>query len=179
MGGIGLFVMAVVLAVVMVATAGLAVAGATVGSVIDNLDTATVLVTDESGNTETYTFEDLIQESGRVEIIGDSGERVTIDMPVITVEEQGIGGGQVVLGGGNSGLVIDGPSETVRLNGRDVRSIENFDYNRNDEGFFLFRLIGGIFGAMFKLTFWGLIIVGAYLVLRKRQPVVVEKAPEA
>jgi hypothetical protein len=175
MGGIGLFFMAVVMTVVMVAAAGVAVVGAAVGSAIDNIDTSTVQVTDESGHTEIYTLGNLIEKSGQVEIIGDNGERVTIEMPQITIEEQGLEGSQIVFGG-DSGLVINGPDSEVRLDGRRVDHYEQHDYGRYEGGFFS-HVLGGIIGGLFKLAFWCMVIFIAYLVLRNHQPALIEKAP--
>ena len=167
--GFVIFFMAVVLAVGMVAAAGLAVVGAAVGSVVDNLDVSTVEVTDGNGNVEVYTIDELLSETSRVEVTGDNGEQVTIDLslPEITVQEDGREVSRVTIGD-ESGIVINDGSQ-VRIHGR------NYDHF---DGGFIGRLIGGFFKGMFTLAFWGLVVFGIVMVLRSRKPETVEKTPE-
>ncbi len=164
LGGIVAFFMVVVLAVMLLATASLAAVGVVVGSVVDNLDISTVQVTDVSGNTETYDVDTLVSDSGRVEIIDDNGDQVTIDfdVPQITVQERGEDAARVVIGG-ESGFEIDADGSQIRIDGR---NIDDFD------GRFFVRPIVGFFRGLFTLTAWTLIAVGIWLVLRKRQPAV-------
>ncbi|MCP4433052.1 MAG: hypothetical protein GY806_18925, partial [Gammaproteobacteria bacterium] len=124
-GGIVAFFMVVALAVTLLATAGLAAFGVAVGSIVDNLDINTVQVTDANGNTETYDVNDLVSESGQVKVIGDNGERVTIDfdVPQITVQERGEDAARVVIGG-ESGFEIDADGSQIRIDGR---NIDDFD----------------------------------------------------
>ena len=79
-GGIAIFFMVLVLVVGMVVTASLAVTGVAVGSAIDNLEFSSVEVTDENGRTEIYSVNDLLSGTERLEVYGDNGELVTIDM---------------------------------------------------------------------------------------------------
>jgi hypothetical protein len=173
-GGIVAFFMVVVLAVTLLATAGAAVLGLTVASVVDNLDISTVQVTDAGGNTETYDVDSLVAESGRIEITGDDGEQVTIDLevPQITIQERGEEGGRVVIGGGPR---FRGNIEVphVRIDGR---SFDHFD------GGFAARAIGGFIRGLFTLMFWTVVLVGVWLVLRSRRPSASEpkeKTPDA
>jgi hypothetical protein len=162
LGGIVAFFLVVALAVMLLATAGVAAFGVAVGSFVDNLDISTVQVTDASGNTETYDVDDLISESGRVEVTGDNGEQVTIDLnvPQITVQESGDDAPRVVIGGG-SRLEVKSDVPQIRIDGR------NFD---NFDGSFFVRPIASFFHGLFKLAAWTLIAVGIWLVLRNRQP---------
>ncbi len=166
-GGIVAFFVAVVLAVTMLATASVAVFGAAVGSIVDNFDISTVQVTDANGNTETYDVDNLVSDSGRVEVIGDNGERVTIDltMPQITVQESGEGADRVVIGGG-SGLEIDADGSQIRIDGR---NIDNIDRIENINGRFFVRPIVGFFRGLFNLVIWTMIGVGLWLVVRNRR----------
>lgn len=177
--GFMLFFLAVVLAVGMLVTVSLAAVGVAVGSVVETLDVGTVEVTDASGNVETYSVGDLLSETSRVEVVGDNGEQVTIDLnlPQISVQENGDEVSRVIIGddevsrvviGGDQGLVID---EGSRI---------RFD-NRNDvffDGGFFGRLIGGFFKGLFSLAFWGLVVFGIVMVLRSRKPEIIEKTPE-
>jgi hypothetical protein len=169
-GGIVLFFMAVVLAVGLLATVSLAAVGVAVGSAIDNLDVNTVQVTDVNGHTETYGVSDLVSETGRVEITGDNGEQVTIDLnlPQITVQEDGHEVSRVVIGG-ESGIEIAGDGSQIRIDGRDY---DNFD------GGIIGRIIGGFFKGLFTLAFWTMVVVGVVLVLRSRRPAATEKTPD-
>jgi len=172
-GGIVAFFMAVVLAVMLLAAAGVAVAGAVVSSVVDNLDISTVQVIDAEGNTETIDVNSLISESSRVEVTGDNGERVTIDLsvPQITVQDSGEDAARVVIGDG-SRFEFNPDVPQVRIDSR-------FDHF---EGGFLGRLIAGFFSGMFKLAVWALILTGVWLVLRSRRPAAnepKEKTPDA
>ncbi len=164
-GGIALFFMAVLVAGTLLVTASAAALGVAVGSVVENLDINTVQVTDASGNTETFDVNNLVSDSGRVEIIGDNGDQVTIDfdVPQITVQESGEDAAQVVIGDGSQ----------IRIDGR---NIDNFD------GHVFVRPIAGFFSGLFTLTVWTLIAVGIWLMLRKRQAVdntPKEKTPDA
>jgi len=179
LGGITLFFLVVALAIGLVAMAGLTAVGVAVGSVVDNLDGSTVEVTDVNGHTETFNFNDLVSEAGRVEITGDNGEQVTIDMnlPQITVQDNGEEVSRVIIGNDEVSSVVIGSDpgiefsdgSHVRINGRNY---DNFD------GGFIGRLIGGFFKGMFTLAFWGLVIFGVVMVLRSRKPETIEKTPE-
>lgn len=177
--GFMLFFLAVVLAVGMLVTVSLAAVGIAVGSAVETLDASTVEVTDVSGNVESYTLGELLSETSRVEVTGDNGEQVTIDLnlPQITVQENGDEVSRVVIGGDEvSRIVIDGEQGFIFDDGHQFR----FD-NRNDvffDGGFFGRLIGGIFKGLFSLAFWTLVIVGIVLILRNRQPAA-EKTPDA
>lgn len=168
--GFALFFMAVVLAVGMVVTVGLTAAGVAIGSVVDNLDVSTVEVTDSNGNVETYTVGELLSETSRVEVTGDHGEQVTIDLslPEITVQDNGGEVSRVIIGN-ESGLELSDGSH-IRIDGR--------NYNDFDGGF-IGRLIGGFFKGIFTLAFWTLVLVGIVLVVRNRKPVAAEKTPDA
>lgn len=168
-----LFFMALFLAVGLLTVTSLTAAGVAIASVVDNFDNSTVQVTDESGNTETYRVGELLSESNRVEIIGDNGEQVTIDLnlPQVSVQDNGGEVSRVVIGG-ESGVVISEGSQ-IRIDGRNVDNFDNFD------GGFIGRIIGGFFQAMFTLAFWGLVVVGIIMVLRNRRPAVTEKTPDA
>lgn len=170
LGGITALIMVVVLAVGLVATVSLAAVGVAVGTAVENLDVSAVEVTDSNGHTETYTVGELLSETSRVEVTGDNGEQVTIDLnlPEITVQDNGGEVSRVVIGG-ESGLVFSDGSH-VRINGRNY---DNFD------GGFIGRLIGGIFKGLFTLAFWTLIIVGIVLVVRNRKPAESQKTPDA
>lgn len=167
--GFVLFFMAVVLAVGMVAVTGLAVAGAAIGSAVENLDLSTVEVTDANGNVETYSVSDLLSETSRVEVTGDNGEHVTIDLnlPEVTVRDNNGEVSQVVIGT-DSGIRIHDGSQ-IRIDGR--------NFNTFDGGF-IGRLIGGFFKGMFTLAFWGLAVFGIVMILRSRKPEAAEKTPE-
>lgn len=173
-GGIATFFMVVVLAVALLATVSLAAFGSVVGAVVEDLDISTVQVTDAGGKTETYDLNNLISESGRIEVTGDNGERVTInlDVPQITVQESGDEAARVVIGGG-SGVEINADVPQIRIDGR---SFDNFD------GSFVAHSIAGFFRGLFSLMAWTLILVGIWLVLRNRQPganMPQEKTPSA
>ena len=178
--GFMLFFLAAILAVGMVVTVSLAAVGVAVGSVVDNLDVSTVEVTDVNGNVETYSVSELLSETNRVEVIGDNGEQVTIDLnlPQITVQENGDEVSRVVIGGDEvSRIVIDGEQGFVFDDGHQFR----FD-NRNDvffDGGFFGRLVVGIFKGLFSLAFWMLVIVGIVMILRNRRPAATEKTPDA
>jgi hypothetical protein len=167
--GFVLFFMAVVLAVGMVAVTGLAVVGAAVGSTVENLDLRAVEVTDVNGNIETYTVGELLSEASRIEVIGDNGEYVTIDLnlPQITVQDDGGEVSRVVIGD-DSGFQFREDSQ-IRIDGR--------NFNTFDGGF-IGRLIGGFFKGMFTLAFWGLVVFGVVMVLRSRKPAAAEKTQE-
>ncbi len=176
-GGIVAFFVAVMLAVMLLATAGLAAAGAVVSSVVENLDISTVQVTDANGNTETYDVNSLESGSGRVELTGDGGERVTIDLnvPRITVQEGGDNASRVIIGDG-SRFEINADGRQVRINGHRFDAFDNFD------GGIFARVFTGFFRALFNLTVLTLIVVGAWLVLRSRRPAantLKEKTPDA
>ncbi len=160
-GGIAAFFMVVVLAVAVLATVSAAAFGSVVGAVVEDLGVSTVQVTDAGGKTETYDVNSLLSESGRIEITGDNGERVTIDLelPQITVQESGNEAARVVIGGG-SGLEINGDVPQIRIDGR---SFDNFD------GSFIARPIVGFFHGLFTLMAWTLILVGIWLVVRNRR----------
>lgn len=174
LGGIVAFFMAVLLVVVLLAAAGVTALGVAVGSAIDNLDVRTVEVTDASGNTETYDVNDLFAESGRVEVTGKDGERVTIDLnlPQITVQDSGEESARVIIDG-QPRFEFNSDVPHVRIDGR---SWDNFD------GSFIARPIVGFFRALFNLTVLTLIAVGIWMVLRNRRPeanVPQEKTPNA
>jgi hypothetical protein len=171
LGGIVAFFLVVALAVMLVATAGLAAVGVAVGSFIDNLDVSTVQVTDADGNTETYEVKDLVSESGRVEVTGDNGERVTIDLdlPQITVQESGDESARVVIGAGR-GLEVNSGGPQVRIDGR---GFGDFD------GHFIARPIAALFHGLFNLAVLTLILVGAWLLLRSRRSEPTEKTVDA
>jgi hypothetical protein len=170
LGGIAALIMIVVLAVGLVATVSLAAVGVAVGTAVENLDVSTVEVIDSDGNTETYTVGELLSETSRVEVTGDNGEQVTIDLnlPEITVQENDGEVSRVIIGD-DSGVVFSDGSQ-VRINGR--------NFNTFDGGF-IGRLIGGIFRGLFTLAFWTLVIVGIVLVVRNRKPADSQKTPDA
>ncbi len=144
--------------------AALTAAGVAVGSIIDNLDISTVQVTDAEGNTESYSVRELVEESGRIEVTGDNGERVTIDLevPRITVEESGEEASRVVIGGEDgSRFEFDGNVPSIHINGRDF---DNFD------GHLFVHPIVSFLSGLFKLVAWTIILVGVWLLLRNRQP---------
>ena len=183
-GGIVIFFMVVALGVGLLATASLAVAGVAVGSAVDNLEFSTVQVTDSSGRTETYSVNDLLSGTERLEVYGDNGERVTIDMnlPQITVQESGKDAATVVINGDEAGsVVIDGESRVefgadgshIRIDGRNIDSFNNFD------GGFLGRFITGIFRGIFNLLILSMIVVGIWLIARSQRAKAVEKTPDA
>jgi len=161
-GGIVAFFLAVLLAVMLLATAGVTALGVAIGSAVDNLDIRTVEVTDASGNTETYDVNELFAESGRVEVTGEDGERVTIDLnlPQITVQESGEESARVVIDG-RPRFEFNSDVPHVRIDGR------NFD---NFDGSFIARPIVGFFRGLFNLTVLTLIAVGIWLVVRNRRP---------
>jgi hypothetical protein len=173
-GGIVAFFVVVALAVMLLATAGVTALGVAVGSFVDNLDISTVQVTDAGGNTETYDVDNLVSESGRVELTGENGERVTIDLnlPQITVQESGEEAARVVIGGGPR-FEVNSDVPQIRIDGRD------FD---NLDGSFFVRPIAAIIRGLINLAIWTLIIVGVWLVLRNRRPAAdepKEKTPSA
>lgn len=173
-GGIAAFFMVVVLAVALLATVSLAAFGSVVGAVVEDLDISTVQVTDAGGKTETYDVNSLISESGRIEVVDNNGERVTIDfeVPQITVQESGDGAARVVIGG-ESGLEINGDAPQIRIDGR---RFDGFD------GGFIARHITGFFRGLFSLMAWALILAGIWLVVRNRRTGVnmpQEKTPNA
>ncbi len=164
LGGIALFMMVVVLGVMVVAGVGLTAAGVAVGSIIDNLDISTVQVTDAEGNTESYNIRDLVEESGRIEVTGDNGDKVTIDleMPRITVEEGGENASRVVIGGEDgSRFEFDANVPSVHINGREVTNID---------GHLFVHPVVSFFSGLFKLVAWTIILLGVWLLLRNRQP---------
>lgn len=169
LGGIALFFVVVFLAVGALATVGVAVAGSAVSAVVEDIDSNPVIVTGVNGENEIYTVRELLDEAGRVEIIGDGGDHITVDFdsPQLSIEQSG----QIVPG--ETGLVINGQNETVRLNGRNVERIDRFP--GHFPGLFFGRILGGAANALFSLAFWGLVIFGVVMVLRKRQTVVVDK----
>jgi hypothetical protein len=182
-GGIAIFIMVVVLAVGMVVTASLAVAGVALGTAVDNLEFSTVQVTDENGRTEIYSVNDLLSGTERLEVYGDNGELVTIDMnlPQITVQEGGKDAATVIINGddagsvvidGESGIEFDADGSHIRIDGRDIDSFNNFD------GGFLGRFIAGLFRGMFNLVVLSMIIVGIWLLVRSQRGKTVEKAPD-
>jgi len=159
------------------------VASVAVGSAIDNLEFSTVEVTDENGRTETYSVNDLLSGTERLEVYGDNGELVTIDMnlPQITVQEGGKDAATVIINGdeagsvvidGESGIEFDADGSHIRIEGRDINSFNNFD------GGFLGRFIGGLFRGMFNLVLLSMIIVGVWLLVRSQRSKTVEKTPE-
>jgi hypothetical protein len=173
-GGIVAFFMVVVLGLTMLAVTGAAIAGVTVASLVENLDIRTVQVTDSSGHTETVDVADLFGESGRIEVNGDNGERVTVDLnlPQITVDDGSGDSAQVIIGG-ERGFGIDPQVPQVRVNGR---SIDRFD------GGWEWRPVERVFEALARLAFWTLVAVGIWLVVRNRRTdenVIVEKSPDA
>jgi hypothetical protein len=184
-GGIVIFFMVVALVLGLLATASLAAVGVAVGSAIDNLDFSTVQVTDENGQTETYSVNDLFSDTGRVEVTGENGERVTIDMtlPQITIQEQGKEAARVVINGedaaslvigGESGLEIGADGSLIRIDGRSIDNFNNFD------GGHLGRFIAGLFRGFFTLVIWTLIAVGIWLlVVRNRRTESTDKKPDA
>ena len=161
-GGIVAFFLVMMLAVTVLATAGAVAVGAAASAIVEDLDISTVQVTDAQGKTETYDVDTLLSESGRVEISGDNGERVTIDfeVPQITVQESGEEGARIVIGEGSR---FDGNFDVPEIH-IDGRNFDSFD------GGFAGRVIGGFFQGMFKLAFWSLVLVAVWLVLRNRQP---------
>ena len=185
LGGIVIFFMVVALAVGLLATASLAAVGVAVGSAIDNLDLSTVQVTDGNGHTETYQVNELLSETGRLEVTGENGERVTIDMtlPQITVQERGKDAATVVINGdgaasvvigGESGIEIGADGSQIRIDGHNIDRFNNFD------GGFLGRFIAGLFRGLFNLAFLTLIAVGIWLlVVRSRRTEAAEKTPDA
>jgi len=183
-GGIAIFIMVVVLALGMVVTASLAVAGVALGTAVENLAFSTVQVTDENGRTETYDVNDLLSGTESLEVYGDNGEIVTIDMnlPQITVQEGGKDAATVIINGDEAGsLVIDGESgikigadgSHIRIDGRDIDSFNNFD------GGFLGRFIAGIFRGLFNLVLLSMILVGIWLLVRSQRTKTTEKTPDA
>ncbi|MDX1414269.1 MAG: hypothetical protein R3293_08755 [Candidatus Promineifilaceae bacterium] len=183
-GGIAIFIMVVVLALGMVATAGLAVAGVAIDSALENLEFSTVQVTDAGGRTETYSVNELLSGTERLEVYGDIGEQVTIDLalPQITVQEGGKDAATVVINGddapsvvidGKSGIEIGATEPQIRIDGRDINSSNNFD------GGFLGRFIVGIFKGLFNLVLVGMIVVGVWLLVRSQRSKNVEKTPDA
>jgi hypothetical protein len=184
LGGIAIFFMVLVLVVGMVVTASLAVTGVAVGSAIDNLEFSSVEVTDENGRTETYSVNDLLSGTERLEVYGDNGELVTIDMnlPQITVQEGGKDAATVIINGddagsvvidGESGIEFDADGSHIRIDGRDIDSFNNFD------GGFLGRFIAGLFRGMFNFVVLSMIIVGIWLLFRSQRSKTVEKTPDA
>ena len=184
LGGIAIFFMVLVLVVGMVVTASLAVTGVAVGSAIDNLEFSSVDVTDENGRTEIYSVNDLLSGTERLEVYGDNGELVTIDMnlPQITVQENGKDAATVIINGddagsvvidGESGIEFDADGSHIRIDGRDIDSFNNFD------GGFLGRFIAGLFRGMFNLVVLSMIIVGIWLLVRSQRSKTVEKTPDA
>jgi hypothetical protein len=142
-------------------------------------------VTDDSGHTETYSVDDLFSDTGRVEVAGENGGRVTIDMtlPQITVQEQGKDAARVVINGedaasvvigGESGLEIGADGSVIRIDGRNIDDFNNFD------GGHLGRFFAGLFRGLFNLVFLTLIAVGIWLlVVRNRRTEATEKTPDA
>jgi len=170
-GGIAAFILVVVLAVTLLATAGVAAVGIAVGSIVEDLDISTVQVTDAGGNTETYDVEELISESGRLEVTGDNGERVTIDfeVPQITIQDSGEEAARVVIDGG-SGLKNNPDMPQIRIDGH------NFD------GDIFARPFASLLRGLSNLVICTLVLAGIWLVLRKRQPETnepKEKSPNA
>lgn len=170
-GGIGAFLMVLVLGALVMAAAGVAVAGSAVSSWAETVDVSSVEVTDASGRTEVIDIDRFLSESGRVEVTGDNGERVTIDVsvPQITVQEAGEEGSRVVIGGSG----IEGVSEApqIRIDGR---RLDKFD------GFSAGRLVGGLFRAMINLALLTVIVIGVWMVVRSnRRPAVKEKSVDA
>ena len=184
-GGIVIFFIVVALAVGFLATASLAAVGVAVGSVVNNIDLSTVQVTDGSGHTETYSVNDLLSGTERLEVYGDNGEIVTIDMnlPQITVQESGAEAATVVISGedatsvvigGESGIEISADGSLLRIDGRNIDSFNQFD------GGHLGRFIVGLFRGLFNLVFLTLIAVGIWLlVVRNRRTEATEKTPDA
>ena len=174
-GGIVIFFMVVALGVGLLVTASLAAVGVAVGSAVDNLELSTVQVTDENGSTETYSVNDLLSGTERLEVYGDNGEIVTIDMtlPQITVQESGKDAATVVINGddagsvvigGESGIEIGADGSQIRIDGRSIDSFNNFD------GGSLGRFIAGLFRGLFNLVILTLIAVGIWLlVIRSRR----------
>jgi hypothetical protein len=184
-GGIVIFFMIVALALGLLATASVAAVGIAVGSVVDNLNFSTVEVTDDSGHTKTYSVNDLLSGTERLEVYGDNGELVTIDMnlPQITVQEDGKDSATVIINGddagsvvidGESGIEFDADGSHIRIDGRNIDSLNNFDSGH------LGRFIAGLFRGLFNLVFLSLIAVGIWLlVVRNRRTEVTEKTPDA
>lgn len=172
MGGIAAFVMVMVIAVTMLAVAGVAVAGTAVSAIVESVDIGTVQVTDANGNTEIVDVDSLLSESGRLEVLGNNGERVTIDVnvPQITVQEGGEHGSRVVIGG-ESGFEIDSDVPQVRIDGRSFDSYA---------GPSIGRIIGGFFRGMINLALLVVITIGVWMVVRNnRRTEVVEKSLDA
>ena len=187
-GGIVIFFMVVALAVGLLATVSVAAVGVAVGSAIDNLESSTVQVIDSNGRSETYSVNDLFSGTGRLEVTGENGELVTIDMnlPQITVQEGGKDTATVIINGDEAGsVVIDGEKgieigadgSHIRIDGVDIgRDIDSFN---NFDGGFLGRFIAGIFRGMFNLVLLSMILVGIWLLVRNQRSKTVEKTPDA
>ena len=111
-----------VLGIFLLAVAGVTAAGAAVVSAVDQLEIQTVQVTDDQGHTETYKLSELISESGRVEVTGENGEQVTIDLsvPQITVQESGGDAARVIIG--------DGPTVELKSDGANVQ-VDGLDFD--------------------------------------------------
>jgi len=186
-GGIVIFFMVVALAVGLLATVSVAAVGVAVGSAIDSLESSTVQVIDSSGRMETYSVNDLLSGTERLEVYGDNGELVTIDMnlPQITVQEGGKDAATVIINGDEAGsVVIDGEKgieigadgSHIRIDGvdigRDVDSFNNFD------GGHLGRFIAELFRGMFNLVLLSMILVGIWLLVRNQRSKTVEKTPD-
>ena len=171
-GGIGAFLMVVVLGAMVMAAAGVAVVGSAVSSLAENIDVSSVEVTDANGRTEIIDVNRFLSESGRVEVVGDNGERVTIDVnvPRVTVQDAGEEGSRVVIGGGSG---IEGISEVpqIRIDGR---RLDSFD------GFSVGRMVGGFFRGMINLALLTVIVIGVWMAVRNnRRPVIQEKSVDA
>jgi hypothetical protein len=187
-GGIVIFFMVVALAIGLLATVSVAAVGVAVGSAIDNLESSMVQVIDSSGRTETYSVNDLLSGTERLEVYGDNGELVTIDMnlPQITVQEGGKDAATVIINGAEAGsVVIDGEKgieigadgSHIRIDGADIgRDVDSFN---NFDGGHLGRFIAGLFRAMFNLVLLSMILVGIWLLVRNQRSKTAEKTPDA
>ena len=170
LGGIAAFFAVLIVGLLMAVTVGAIAIGSVVGNVVENVDISNVQVTDADGHVETIDLEEFFAESGQIEVIGDSGEVVVIDLdlPQITVQESGAESARIIIDS-ESEIEFGANVPEIRIDGT---NIDTFD------GGFAGRVVGGFIKGIFTLMTWALIIGCAWLLLRKQQPATVVQPKE-
>lgn len=166
MGGIVAFFAVLIAGAMLAATLGIVAVGSIVSNVVENVDFNNVQVTDANGNVEIIDMEEFFNESGRIEVVGDNGEMVTIDLelPQITVQESSNDDARIIIGSGSE-IEISPNVPAIRI---DEQSFDRMD--ANFDGGFVGNVLGSFIKGVFTLMTWALIIGCAWLLLRKQQP---------
>ena len=174
-GGIFAFFGVIFVGLVMLAIAGVAVAGSIVSEVVQNVDFNSVHVVDSEGNVEAIHVEEIFAGSESIQINGSNGDQVTIDLnqEEVTIRE-GFGEEARVVVSSEDIVTISPEVGEIVIDGNEiVVDGRNFEVSGPS---LAGRIVGGFFKAFFTIMTWTLILGGIYLLVRNRQPVVVQKS---